>query len=224
MKHFLAKIFSIFLFLPLAAQTPSDFYFKKQLPDGCGGMVKTPKAYIGNWQSKKDTLRSFVISENKIISQYKHLVFLSEKEFEKKGYEFKDGFVYGFTEKDSLPGVEINDTILFCYISEHLITNYDESMDVEIAEVKGGLLLSKKVDSVYSYTLITLDKGELVLKAVDHEPQLEKVLALTKAEMTNDEENNLSAYIADPDKKMMEKFISSGFFNDIQRCKREKEK
>lgn len=221
MRHVLTILFSFFIIPVLYAQTPTDFYFKSPLPAQCKELKKTPAAYQGVWQSKKDTLRTFYLTESKIYSQYKHLMILSNAEFKKAGYQLKDGFVYGFSKKDSLPGILKNDTIIFCYISEHEIIRYVKETGNEfLTEVGGKLILSQKRDSLYSYSLISIKNNELVLSEVNHEPELEKVLELTQAETFKNEEQEDILYLADIDKKKMEKFISQGYFNDIQRCQR----
>lgn len=220
--RYILTLFLSFLFVPvLLGQMPTDFYFKSPLPKNCSELKKTPPSFIGVWQSKKDTMRTFHFSENKIHSEYKHLIISPKKDFIASGYTLKDGYVYGFSDKDSLPAFENNDTIIFCYINEHEIIHFvKETGDEFLAEVKGGLILSRKIDSVYAYSYISMEKGELVISEVDHEPKLDKVLALTKAEAIEDDEETVKLYLADPDKKKMEKFITEGFFNEIQKCKR----
>lgn len=225
MRNVLTILFSFFTFSVLCAQTPTDFYFKNPLPTQCKELKKTPSSYLGVWQSKKDTLRTFFLTEAKIYSQYKHLMILSKAEFSKAGYQLKEGFVYGFSKKDSLPGILKNDTIIFCYISEHEIIRFVKETGNEfLTEIGGKLILSQKRDSLYSYSLISIKNNELVFSEVNHEPQLEKVLELTQAQAVKNEEQEDILYLADIDKKKMEKFIAQGFFNDIQRCQRVIEK
>jgi hypothetical protein len=221
MRHLLTIIFSFFLFFGVFSQPPTDFYFKKPIPAQCKELKKTPAAFHGQWQSKKDTMRSFIITENKVISQYKHLMILSKKEFNKAGYKLKDGFLYGFVKNDSLPAMMKNDTIIFCYISENEIIHLVKETGNEfLTEVGGKLILSQKEDSLFRYTLMSIKNNELVLSEVLHEPELKKVLELTNAITVKNENKEDILYIADIDKKKMEKFISQGFFNDIQNCQR----
>jgi hypothetical protein len=221
MRYLLTIFFSFLLFSVVFSQPPTDFYFKTAIPSQCKELKKTPSSFQGAWQSKKDTMRSFIITENKIVSQYKHLMILSKSEFNKAGYQLKAGFLYGFSKSDSLPAVMKNDTILFCYISEFEIINLIKETGNEfLTEVSGKLILSQKEDTLYRYSLISIKNGELVLSEVLHEPELKKVLDLTKAITIQNENHEDVLYVADIDKKKMEKFISQGFFNDIQNCQR----
>lgn len=221
MRYHLTIIFSFLLFSGVFSQPSTDFYFKTPLPSQCKELKKTPINYQGVWQSKKDTMRSFIITENKIISQYKHLMILSKKEFNKAGYQLKDGFLYGFSKNDSIPATMKNDTVIFCYISEHEIIHFVmETGNEFLTEINGKLILSQKQDSLFRYTLISIKNNELVLSEVLHEPELKKVMELTKAITIKNENQEDILYVADVDKKKMEKFISQGFFNDIQNCQR----
>jgi hypothetical protein len=221
MRHLLTIIFSFFLFFGVFSQPPTDFYFKTPIPAQCKELKKTPASFHGQWQSKKDTMRSFIITENKIISQYKHLMILSKKEFTNAGYKLKDGFLYGFAKNDSLPAIMKNDTVIFCYISEsEIIHLVKETGNEFLTEIGGKLILSQKEDSLFRYTLISIKNNELVLSEVLHEPELKKVLELTKALTVKNKNEEDILYVADIDKKKMEKFISQGFFNDIQNCQR----
>ena len=221
MRHLLTIIFSFFFFFGVFSQPPTDFYFKTPIPAQCKELKKTPASFHGEWQSKKDTMRSFIISENKIISQYKHLMILSKKEFNNAGYKLKDGFLYGFAKNDSLPAVMKNDTVIFCYISEsEIIHLVKETGNEFLTEIGGKLILSQKEDSLFRYTLISIKNNELVLSEVLHEPELKKVLELTNALTFKNKNNEDILYVADIDKKKMEKFILQGFFNDIQNCQR----
>lgn len=221
MKYLLTTFFSFFILFAGFSQPATDFYFKNPIPKDCKELKKSPAAYLGAWQSKKDTMRTFIITENKIISQYKHLMILTDSEYKKSGYNIKDGYIYGFSKKDSLPVSVKNDTVIFCYISEHEIIHFvKETGDEFLTEISGKLILSKKQDSLYSYSLISMRNGELVISEVLHEPELKKVLELTKAVTVRNDQKEDVLYIADVDKKKMEKFISSGYFNDIQICQR----
>jgi len=224
MRYILTIIFSFFLFSGVFSQPPTDFYFKTSIPAQCKELKKTPASFLGTWQSKKDTMRTFIITENKIISQYKHLMVISKNEFKNAGYKLKEGFLYGFSKNDSLPAVEKNDTILFCYISEFEIINLVKETGNEfLAEIGGKLILSQKQDSLFRYTLISIKNNELVLSEVVHEPELKKVIELTSAINFKNENQEDILYVASIDKKKMEKFISQGYFNDIQNCQRIKE-
>src|SRR5688572_11757412 len=221
MRYHLTIFFSFFLFSGVFSQPPTDFYFKTPLPAQCKELKKTPASYHGTWQSKKDTMRSFIITEDKIVSQYKHLMILSKNEFNKAGYELKDGFLYGFSKQDSIPAIMKNDTVIFCYISDHEIIHFVKETGNEfLTDMGGKLILSQKQDSLFRYTLISIKNGELVLSEVLHEPELKKVLELTKAITVKNEAQEDILYLADIDKKRMEKFISQGYFNDIQNCQR----
>lgn len=210
---------SFFLTVAVFAQTPSDFFFKDSLPQNAVAIDKTPSKYLGEWQSNKDTLRSWFFTESKIYSQYKHVMILSEKEFKKSGYTLKDNFVYGFSKTDSLPAIKKSDTIIFCYISEHEIIHYiKETPNEYVAELKNGLLLSQKEGNYFRYTLMEIKGDELILSEVDHENQLKDIVKKAKPEITYNDAKEPIQYLARMDKKNLEKFISSGYFNDVQRC------
>lgn len=221
MKHILTTIFSFFIFAGVFAQTQSDFYFKKPLPDKCQPITKIHSSFFGEWQSTKDTLRSFIISENKIISQYKHLMIIPKKDFTRLGYTLKDDFVYGFSDTDSIPGTMKDDTVIFCYINDHLLVDLTvESDDVFLSSLGGGLVLSRKADSLYTYSFISVKDDKLLISDTDHDPVLNEIKKLFSPEEIKNEDKETVLYLADPDKKKMEKFILSGFFNQIQNCKR----
>lgn len=221
MTKLLTNFCSFFLFLAVNGQTPSDFFFTKPIPENTKSINKTPTKFIGEWQSNKDTLRTLFFTENKIYSQYKHVMILSGKEFESSGYSLKNNFVYGFSKSDSLPAIVKNDTVIFCYISEHEIINYVKETENEfVVELKDGLLLSQKEDSFYRYTFIQIKKDELVLSEVDHENKTKEIVKASNPKIELNSNQEPIRYLAELNKKDLEKFISSGYFNDVQRCTR----
>lgn len=221
MKYILTTFFSFFIFAGLFAQAPSDFYFKNPLPDKCQPLAKIHPSFFGEWQSTKDTLRSFIISENKIISQYKHVMIIPKKDFTRLGYTFRDDFVYGFSDTDSIPGIMNDDTVIFCYINDHILIDLSvDSEDVFLSSLGGGLVLSRKTDSVYTYSFISVKEDKLLISDTDHDPVLSEIKKLFSPEEIKNEQTKTILYLANPDKKKMEKFIAAGYFNQIQNCKR----
>lgn len=201
----------------LFSQDQLSLYFKGPQPNDQFKLTQIPLEFHGRYQNEKDSLRTLVIVSDSIYVELITLTYLSLDEIAKQEQlELQDSLLFGiYTDGRPVEVFLKNDTAYFGILATYLFFKINPKTHLKTCgkdliyndEVKTGYCVIGKIH-------VDKNKGNLEISYIDHDLKMDLLQSqedLEKGIVFNE------SYILSLTTEQMQKFISEGGFNVIEK-------